>query len=205
MITTELLVKCKICDQGAAQKWAPYLQAAAEKFHIDTPERVAGWLAQCAHESNNFRDLSENMNYSADGLLKTFPKYFNKLDVALYARKPEKIANKVYADRMGNGPESSGDGWKYRGRGLIGLTGKTNYRMFGKDVGQEDEVLSDPDKLVLPKYATLSAGWFWAMNGLNQLADAKDIVGMSKRVNGGTIGLDHRKQLYTQICKALSI
>jgi putative chitinase len=123
----------------------------------------------------------------------------------MYARKPEKIANRVYANRMGNGPEASGDGWKYRGRGLIGLTGKTNYRIFGKDVGQEDEVLGDPDKLVLPKYAALSAGWFWATNGLNQLADAKDIVGMSKRVNGGTIGLDHRKQLYTQICKALSI
>lgn len=205
MITPELLVQCKICDQGAAQKWAPYLQASAEKFHIDTPQRVAGWLAQCAHESNNFRDLTENMNYSADGLLKTFPKYFNKLESGMYARKPEKIANRVYANRMGNGPEASGDGWKYRGRGLIGLTGKTNYRIFGKDVGQEDEVLGDPDKLVLPKYAALSAGWFWATNGLNQLADAKDIVGMSKRVNGGTIGLDHRKQLYTQICKALSV
>ena len=205
MITAELLVLCKLCDQGAANKWAPYLQAAAEKFHIDTPERIAGWLAQCAHESNNFRALVENLNYSADALRKTFPKYFSVIEAAQYARKPEKIANRVYADRMGNGSEASGEGWKYRGRGLIGLTGKTNYRMFGKDIAQEKELLDNPDMLTEPKYATLSAAWFWAMNGLNQLADAKDIVGMSKRVNGGTIGLDHRKQLYTQICKALSI
>lgn len=205
MITPEMLLKCKICDVGSANKWAQYLQVSAERFHIDTPERIAGWLAQCAHESNNFRDLSENMNYSADGLLKTFPKYFSRLDVALYARKPEKIANRVYADRMGNGPEASGDGWKYRGRGLIGLTGKTNYRLFGKDVGQEKDLLADPDIILQPKYAALSAGWFWATNGLNQLADVRDIVGMSKRVNGGTIGLEHRKQLYAQICSALSI
>ena len=205
MITAELLVLCKLCDQGAANKWAPYLQAAAEKFHIDTPERIAGWLAQCAHESNNFRALVENLNYSADALRKTFPKYFSVIEAAQYARKPEKIANRVYADRMGNGPESSGEGWKYRGRGLIGLTGKTNYRIFGKDIAQEKELLDNPDMLTEPKYAALSAAWFWAVNGLNQLADAKDIVGMSKRVNGGTIGLDHRKQLYTQICKALSI
>lgn len=205
MITAELLVLCKLCDQGRASKWAPYLQAAAEKFHIDTPQRIAGWLAQCAHESTNFRELSENMNYSAEGLLKTFPKYFNAIEAAQCARKPEKIANRVYADRMGNGSIESGDGWKYRGRGLIGLTGKTNYRMFGRDIAQEKELLDNPDMLLEPKYATLSAAWFWAMNGLNQLADTKDIVGMSKKVNGGTIGLDHRKQLYTQICKALSI
>lgn len=205
MITAELLTKAKLCDQGAAQKWAPYLQAAAEKFHIDTPERIAGWLAQCAHESNNFRSLVENMNYSQDGLLKTFPKYFTQLEAALCARKPEKIANRVYAERMGNGATASGDGWKYRGRGLIGLTGKTNYRLFGADIGQEKELLANPDLVCEPKYAALSAGWFWAINGLNKLADAKDIVGMSKKVNGGTIGLDHRKQLYAQICSALSI
>lgn len=205
MITPELLLKCKLCDVGTANKWAQYLQVSAERFHIDTPERIAGWLAQCAHESNNFRALSENMNYSANALLKTFPKYFNPLEAAQYARKQEKIANKVYANRMGNGAEESGDGWKYRGRGLIGLTGKTNYRLFGKDVGSEKEILDHPELVSEPKYAALSAAWFWASNGLNQLADIKDIIGMSKKVNGGTIGLDHRKQLYTQICKALSI
>lgn len=205
MITPELLLKCKLCDVGTANKWAQYLQVSAERFHIDTPERIAGWLAQCAHESGNFRMLSENLNYSADALLKTFPKYFTKLDVAIYARKPEKIANKVYADRMGNGSEESGDGWKYRGRGLIGLTGKANYRLFGKDVGSEKEILEHPELVAEPKFAALSAGWFWATNGLNQLADVKDIVAMSKKVNGGTIGLEHRKELYAQICKALSI
>lgn len=205
MITPELLVKCKLCDQGTASKWAPYLQAAAEKFHIDTPERIAGWLAQCAHETGNFRTLIENLNYSSEALLKVFPKYFNKIEAAQCGRKPEKIANKIYANRMGNGDVASGDGWKYRGRGMIQLTGKTNYRMFGKDIGQEAELLSNPDMLLEPKYAALSAGWFWAINGLNQFADNKDILGMTKRINGGTNGLDHRKELYTQICKALSI
>jgi len=202
MITPELLTKAKICDKGAAEKWAPFLAAAAEKYEINTPLRVAGWLTQCAHESNNFRNLVENLNYSQDGLLKTFPKYFTTLEAAIYARKPEKIANRVYQARMGNASELSGDGWKYRGRGLIQLTGKAQYKAYSQ-VSHVD-VLENPDLVATPEHAAMTAAWFWKTNGLNDLADSRDIIGMSKRVNGGTNGLEHRKQLYAQITTAIA-
>lgn len=202
MITPELITKAKICDKGAAEKWAPFLAAAAEKYEINTPLRVAGWLAQCAHESNNFRNLVENLNYSQDGLLKTFPKYFTTLEAAIYARKPEKIANRVYQARMGNASELSGDGWKYRGRGLIQLTGKAQYKAYSQ-VSHVD-VLENPDLVATPEHAAMTAAWFWKTNGLNDLADSRDIIGMSKRVNGGTNGLEHRKQLYAQITTAIA-
>lgn len=201
MITPELLVKAKICDKGAAEKWAPFLSAAAEKYEINTPLRVAGWLAQCAHESNNFRTLVENLNYSQDGLLKTFPKYFTPLEAGMYARKPEKIANRVYQARMGNASELSGDGWKYRGRGLIQLTGKALYKAYSQ--ASLVDVIQNPDLVATPQHAAMTAAWFWKSNGLNTLADSRDIIGMSKRVNGGTNGLDHRKELYAQISNAI--
>lgn len=202
MITPELLTKAKICDKGAAEKWAPFLAAAAEKYEINTPEREAGWLAQCAHESNNFRTLVENLNYSQDGLLKTFPKYFTPIEAAIYARKPEKIANRVYQARMGNASELSGDGWKYRGRGLIQLTGKAMYKAYSQ--AALVDVMKNPDLLCTPEHAAMSAAWFWKTNGLNDLADSRDIIGMSKKVNGGTNGLEHRKQLYAQISTAIA-
>lgn len=201
MITPELLVKAKICDKGAAEKWAPFLAAAADKYEINTPLRVAGWLAQCAHESNKFRTLIENLNYSQDGLLKTFPKYFTPLEAAMYARKPEKIANRVYQARMGNASELSGDGWKYRGRGLIQLTGKAMYKAYSQ-VSLVD-VIQNPDLVATPEHAAMTAAWFWKTNGLNTLADSQDIIGMTKRVNGGTNGLPHRKELYAQISNAI--
>jgi putative chitinase len=164
------------------------------KFEINTPLRLAHFLAQCGHESGGFKAVSENLNYGAKGLMNTFKKYFPTEALAnAYARQPEKIANKVYGGRMGNGLEASGEGWKFRGRGYIQLTGKDNYTAFDKSV--EDDILATPD-LVATKYPLLSAAWFFHKNGLHKIADegATDAVvtKVTKRVNGGTIGLPDR-------------
>jgi putative chitinase len=148
-------------------------------------------LGQCAHESANFTALKENLNYSAEGLTKVWPKRFTSLDAAQpYHRNPEKIANKVYADRMGNGDEASGEGFMYRGRGLIQLTGKTNYQLAGDSL--DVDFIAEPDLVSTPKYAALTAGWFWDKNNLNELADAQNWTGLTKKINGGTHGLDDR-------------
>ena len=166
----------------------------ASKFEINTPLRLAHFLAQCGHESGGFRLTKENLNYSAKGLNGIFKKYFPTLESALpYERKPEKIANKVYGGRMGNGPEASGDGAKFCGRGYIQLTGKDNYTAFGKSIGED--ICANPE-LVASKYALLSAAWFFNKNKLHTMADggASDAVvtSITKRVNGGTIGLPDR-------------
>jgi putative chitinase len=166
----------------------------ASKFGINTPLRVAHFLAQCGHESGGFRVTSENLNYSAKGLAGIFKKYFPTEAAATpYARQPQKIANKVYANRMANGSEASGDGYKFRGRGYIQLTGRDNYTQFGKAIGVD--IPSNPDS-VATTYALASAAWFWSKNGLNKLADtgASDtaVTSITKRVNGGTIGLADR-------------
>jgi putative chitinase len=166
----------------------------AAKFQINTPLRLAHFLAQCGHESGGFRATQENLNYSAKGLNGIFKKYFpTEAAAAAYARNPQKIANKVYANRMDNGSEASGDGYKFRGRGYIQLTGRANYTLFGKAIGED--IATNPD-VVSGKYALLSAAWFWSKNGLNKLADggATDAVvtSITKRVNGGTIGLADR-------------
>ena len=165
-----------------------------EKFQINTPLRLAHFLAQCGHESGGFRATKENLNYSAKGLVGTFKKYFpTEAAAAAYARNPQKIANKVYANRMANGDEASGDGFKFRGRGYIQLTGRANYTEFGKAINEN--ITANPD-VVSDKYALLSAAWFWSKNGLNKLADggATDAVvtSITRRVNGGTIGLADR-------------
>jgi putative chitinase len=139
----------------------------------------------------NFTKLEENMNYSAEGLIKTWPSRFPTLESAKpYHRNPEKIANKVYAGRMGNGPEETGEGWLYHGRGLIQLTGKDNYTLAGDALNMD--FIHSPDYVLVPKYAALTAGWYWNKRGLNKEADAKDFTGMTKKINGGTIGLDDR-------------
>ena len=166
----------------------------AAKFQINTPLRLAHFLAQCGHESGGFKATQENLNYSAKGLAGIFKKYFPTEAAATpYARQPQKIASKVYGGRMGNGPEASGEGYKFRGRGYIQLTGKENYTAFGKSIG-EDMTLN-PD-VVASKYALLSAAWFFSKNGLHKIADegASDLVvtKITKRVNGGTIGLPDR-------------
>jgi len=175
------------------------------KFEINTPLRLSHFLAQAGHESGNFKLVKENLNYSAAGLMGTFKKYFPTQVLAdSYARKPEKIANKVYGGRMGNGDEASGDGAKFCGRGYIQLTGKNNYQEFFKSM--ELDVNSDPT-IVASEYALASAAWFWSKNGLNKLADGGAteavVTSITKRVNGGTIGLDdrikHFKEFYALV------
>jgi putative chitinase len=166
----------------------------AAKFGINTPLRLAHFLAQCGHESGGFKLVNENLNYSADGLKKIFPKYFAQAGLAeSYARQPEKIASRVYGGRMGNGDESTKEGYKFRGRGYIQLTGKSNYTEFDKFVNED--ILANPD-LVATQYPLLSAAWFFHKNGLNAIADkgADDatVTSVTKRVNGGTIGLPDR-------------
>jgi putative chitinase len=174
-----------------AEEWIDAINETFDRFDISTPERQACFLGQCAHESGGFTALKENLNYSAEGLTKVWTKRFPSLDMAQpYHRNPEKIANKVYADRMGNGDEASGDGFKYRGRGLIQLTGKDNYRACGDAL--DVDLVENPDLVSSPQYAALSAGWFWDKNKLNQFADANDMTTLTKRINGGTHGLDDR-------------
>jgi len=169
-----------------------------EKFGIDGPLRLSHFLSQCAHESGNFKFVKENLNYSADGLRKIFPKYFPTIELAnKYARQPEKIANKVYGGRMGNGDEASGDGFKFRGRGYIQLTGKDNYAAFDKFV--DDDIMANPD-LVATKYPLTSAAFFFHKNKLWDVCDkghGDDIVlAVTKRVNGGTHGLADRQDKF---------
>lgn len=175
------------------------------KFQINTPLRLAHFLAQCGHESGGFKVVNENLNYGAKGLLTTFKKYFpDEATAKLYERKPEKIANIVYASRMGNGDKASGEGWKYRGRGYIQLTGKDNYKAF--DVIVTENILENPD-LVATKYPLLSAAWYWNSRKINLDADkgATDAVvtAVTKKVNGGTIGLPdrikHFKEYYSYL------
>lgn len=169
------------------------IDAVKEKFEINTGLRLAHFLAQCSHESGNFTLTQENLNYSGKGLLATFPKYFNIITAKIYERRPEKIANVVYGNRMGNGDKASGDGYRFRGRGYIQLTGHDNYAAFDKTV--IEDVLASPE-LVATKYPLLSAAWFWNKNKLNTIADlgaTDDVVTkITRRVNGGVIGLDQR-------------
>ena len=186
---------------GIDAKWFKPLNDTFAKYGIDTPSRQAAFIGQCAHESGNFRILEENLNYSAARLMAVWPSRFPSLDVAeQYANNPEKLANKIYSGRMGNGNEESGEGYAYRGRGLIQMTGKEAYANCGSGLGMD--FIGDPNWLVDPKYATLSAGWFWNKKGLNALADSGDIETMTKRINGGLIGLEDRK---AKIAKAREI
>jgi putative chitinase len=186
---------------GIDEKWLEPLNATFAKYDINTPLRQAAFIGQCAHESNNFKTLEENLNYKPESLMKVWPSRFPDLPTAMkYAHNQEAIANKVYGGRMGNGVEETGDGWKYHGRGLIQLTGKENYDNCGKGISVD--LINQPGLLAQPNYAAMSAGWFWNKKGLNALADAKDYDTMTKRINGGLIGLDDRK---AKIAKALSI
>jgi putative chitinase len=185
MITSEQLKQL-----GIGSEWVGPLDKTFKKYEINTLQRQACFIGQCMHESGGFKQLNENLNYGAKGLVGTWPSRFPNLEYAAeFERKPELIANKVYGGRMGNNEE--GDGWKYHGRGLIQLTGKENYENCGAGIGVD--LVNEPDLLATPEYAALSAGWFWNKKGLNALADNMDIETMTKRINGGTIGLDDRK------------
>lgn len=181
-----------------ADKWMPWLNMAMDKYGIDTPVRQAMFLSQLAHESGNFRHVVENLNYSAEALQRVFGRHFPTPEIAqAYARQPERIANRAYANRMGNGDEASGDGWRYRGRGLIQLTGKDNYSRYAAHTGVN--VVADPDLVATPEYAADSAGWFWSANRLNQLADTGDVRAVTRRINGGFNGLADREAKYDKL------
>lgn len=182
------------------------LQSVVDKFSINTPTRLAHFLSQCSHESGGFTIVRESLNYSSDRLLVVFPKYFKtKEEADKYARKPEKIGNKVYGSRMGNGDEASGDGYKYSGKGYIQLTGKDNYASFDKVV--EEDIITNPN-LVATRYPLMSAAWFWDKNKLNTIADlgATDdvVIKISKIINGGTIGIEDRIKQFTKFFKTLN-
>jgi len=201
-ITEELMMACfPQAKYDDINFFDEALDVTCHEFEINTPQRMAAFLAQVAHESGNFRAIRENLNYSADGLRRIFPRYFTNVDPNQYARQPEKIANRVYANRMGNGPEHSGDGWNYRGRGLIQLTGKSNYIQCGNALGVD--LVSDPSYLETAEGAARSAGWYWHSRGLNAFADQGDILTITKRINGGTIGLEDRKKHYHHVLHVL--
>lgn len=196
MVTVEQLQKLKI-----DQKWLDPLNETLTKYQINTPQRIASFIGQCQHESGNFQLLQENLNYSADALMRIWGSRFpTKEEADKYHRNPEKIANKVYGGRMGN--TEDGDGWKYRGRGIKQLTGKENYRNCGNGLGVD--LVANPDLLLEPKYACLSAGWFWNKHNLNEIADKQEYETMTRRINGGLIGFDDRKAKIAQAMQVLS-
>ncbi len=199
MITPELLQKLGITKESS--EWVDILNNLLPKYQIDSPQRIAAFIAQCSHESGHFEKLVENLNYGAKGLIMTWPKRFTTPELAnKYARQPEAIANFVYSNRLGNGDELSGDGWKYRGRGIIQLTGKYNYQKFADSVGMNLEQVID--YLETKQGATEAACLFWKNNNLNRYADNGDIRGMTKVINGGFLGLSEREENYK---KALTI
>jgi putative chitinase len=185
------------------EQYLPALNAALKEFQIDTAPRAAAFLAQTAHESAGYRRLSENLNYSAQGLRGTWPSRFDANTAAAFAHQPEKIANRAYASRLGNGDEASGDGWRYRGRGVIQITGRSNYKDCGDLLGVD--LTATPELLEQPELAFRSAGLFWQRKQLNDLADQGDMVRITKAINGGTIGLDERLANYELAKRALGI
>ena len=204
MITLELLQKvCPKTKKEVLEQYVAPLNKVCKQYGIlDNHKRVAAFLAQIAHESGGFNFTKENLNYSAKALQTVFKKYYpTEKDAILHERKPEQIANKVYANRMGNGDEKSGDGWTYRGRGLMQLTGKENYTKFAESIKKPlKETIS---YLETPAGAIESAAWFWSKNKLNDLCDKDDFVGLTKRINGGTNGLEDRKHHYVLALKVL--
>jgi putative chitinase len=185
-ITAEQLKRLHIGEQ-----WLDALNETFARFDISTPIRQASFIGQCGHECGSFKVLEENLNYRAETLMKLWPKRFPTLEIAnQYAKNPKKIANMVYANRMGNRDEASGDGYRFRGRGCIQLTGHANYFHAGKAC--DEDFVMNPDLVATPKYAAMTAGWFWSTHKLNQYADGSDFLMMTKRINGGTIGLQDR-------------
>jgi len=182
------MTEAQLTALGIDSKWLSAINATFERFEINTPKRQAAFLGQCGHESNSFRTVEENLNYRAAALQATWPSRFDAAKALECEHKPEMIANIAYGNRMGN--TEPGDGWKYHGRGLIQLTGKDNYVHFNRDTGVD--CVATPDLLCLPEYAALSAGWFWSRLGLNALAANSQIEAITKKINGGVIGLDDR-------------
>lgn len=200
MVTEEHL-KAILPNSTERAEWAAALNELLPRYGIDTPRRVAAFLAQTGHESTDFTRLVENMNYSAKRLREVWPSRFTAASAARYAHKPEAIANKVYSSRMGNGNEASGDGWRFRGRGIKQLTGRYNYTQFGKDVNMTAE--EAVDYVATKRGAVESAAWFWKTNNLSRFADANDNAGLTRAINGGTIGLADRDRRFSNAKRVL--
>jgi len=182
----------KLHALGISPEWVEPLKETFERFKINSVAQEARFIAQASHESNHFRALEENLNYKAETLMKLWPKRFPTLEEAnKYARQPQLIANHIYSNRMGNRDEASGDGWRFRGGGLFQLTGHDNYWHCGQALGID--LVMQPELVRQPRVAALSAGWFWSTHGCNSLAEAGDDLGLTKKINGGTIGLEDRK------------
>lgn len=200
-----ILSKAQLADLLKGNKhvdeWYDAMEVLLPKYNINTSQRVASFISQCAHESLNFTVLEENLNYSEQALLRVFPKYFRDRDPSSYARKPEAIANIVYANRMGNRSEKTGDGWAFRGRGVIQLTGANNYTAFSKYIGKS---IQDTTKYLGTKQGALeSACWFWETNGINEAADTGDVKRVTKIINGGYNGLEDRQKHYNHAMQVL--
>ena len=189
-------------------QWVDPLNETFERFNIVTPNQQAAFIGQCAHESGNFRVLEENLNYRAATLLKLFPRTprrtwgFTPEEAAEYERQPKRIANRIYGNRMNNRDEASGDGFRFRGRGILQLTGAANYHHAGQGLGVD--FIMEPDLVATPQYAALTAGWFWDTQRLNALAEAGNWLALTKKINGGTIGLEDRKKHINHALSVLS-
>ena len=181
--------------------WHEALCEILPDYDIDTPQRVAAFLAQCAHESGGFKAIKENLNYRAESLIRTWPSHFNASNAQEYAHNPEKIASRAYANRMGNGDEESQEGWLYRGRGYLQLTGKKNYELVSNDL--QIDFVSSPDIVGTVDGAMATAGWFWEKHNLNAHSDNGDVESVTKIINGGTIGLENRQARYEQALSVL--
>jgi|TARA_R110000868_G_scaffold63158_2_gene190342 putative chitinase len=203
MVTSEQLRQLKI-DPNLAD----YFNETFDRFDISSPARQACWIGQCGHECGNFRIMEENLNYRAATLLKLFPRTpkrawgFTPEEAAAYEKQPQRIANRIYSNRMGNRDEASGDGWRFRGAGFLQLTGHSNFWHASQALG-EDFVMQ-PELVRTPKYAAMTAGWFWQTHRLNQYADSGDYLTLTKRINGGTIGLEDRKKHINEALHILS-
>jgi putative chitinase len=201
-LSKEMLVGAALCSSARAAVYEAPLNNVCTEYEIDTPLRMAGFLSQIAHESGGFSATVENLYYQASALNRSWPELFPGQVAQQYAMQPERIANRAYGNRMGNGDEASGDGWKYRGRGLIQLTGKENYLNFA--MSTDVDVLVHPELVELPELAALSAGWFWHTNDLNTLADRGYVEAMTRRINGGLNGLADRQAKYTAALAVLA-
>jgi putative chitinase len=192
----------KLHQLGIGPEWVDPINQTFSKFGIDDVRKQSAFIGQCSHECNHFKTLEENLNYRTETLQKLFGHKFQPDEFAIYAHNPEKIANRIYASRMGNRDEKSGDGWRYHGRGCIQLTGHDNYWHFGQSVGQD--FVKDPTPVAHPLYACLSAGWFWVTHGCNPLAEAQNWEALTRKINGGTFGLQERISLTNHALSVLA-
>jgi len=183
----------KLHALGIGSEWSEPLTTTCVTYGINDVNKQAAFIGQLSHECNHFKTLEENLNYRPETLQRLFGHKFKPEEIALYAHNPQKIANRIYSSRMGNRDEASGDGWKFHGRGCIQLTGHDNYWHFGQSIKQD--MVAHPELVATPMYAALSAGWFWQTHGCNNLAETQNWLGLTKRINGGTIGLDERISL----------